>query len=165
MSDASLIRTILARECDTVNEYEKLAAQAEDPAVRRLILHFAEEEKEHIAECAMALAGLDPAYKAFLSKPLSHIDPALDAGTHEPTTVHAAPAGSQPTDGQPAATDSAATTDPAATTVPAAARRSPAAASATAAARPPVTEFAGGHLINDPFARTVGSLFRAAIKR
>ena len=151
MSDASLIRTILARECDTVNEYEALAAQAEDPAVRRLILHFAEEEKEHIAECAMALAGLDPAYKAFLSKPLSHIDPALDAGAHEPTTLHTPPAAVQS-----AAADAPAVLAPAS---------APAAHGATAAARPPVTEFAGGHLINDPFARTVGSLFRATIKR
>lgn len=70
--DASLIRIVLARECETVNEYEALAARAQDETTRNLLLHLAHEEKEHIAECALFLAQLDSAYKSFLEKPLDH---------------------------------------------------------------------------------------------
>lgn len=130
MSDASLIRTILARECDTVNEYEALAAQAEDPAVRKLILHFAEEEKEHIAECALALAHIDAPFKRFLDKPLSHVDDAWSTPQAEPTAQAEAPAPVAP---------SAPPAEPA----------------------EPVTLASGVRLLQDPYAATVGSLFRA----
>jgi len=70
--DAAILRDVLARECDTVNHYESLAAKAEDRSVRELMLHLALEEKEHIAECARLLAHLDADYAEMLKKPLSH---------------------------------------------------------------------------------------------
>ncbi len=52
--DTALVRRVLARELDTINEYEAMAQSAEDPTVRAFLLHLAQEEKEHVAE-AMAL--------------------------------------------------------------------------------------------------------------
>ena len=134
MSDASIIRTILARECDTVNEYEILAAQAEDPRIRSLVLHLAEEEKEHIAECALLLARIDAEYARYLDKSLDHIDEMWNeqegSAEHAPTApAHAAPQ------------------------------------TTTAAPGPAPVMPSGTQITNDPYARTIGSLFRADTKR
>ena len=80
-TDAHLLRTVIARECDTVNEYNELAAKASEPAIQALLFHLADEEKEHIAECSLLLARLDPSYQSYLKKPLSHVDPSLDFET------------------------------------------------------------------------------------
>ena len=69
--DADLIREVLARESETVTRYLHLAAQAEDPVTRDLILHLAKEEKEHIAECAKYLTLLDGAYRRYFERDLS----------------------------------------------------------------------------------------------
>lgn len=52
--DVRLLRAVLARELETINEYEVMAEQAEDPHIREFFLHLAKEEKEHVGE-AMAL--------------------------------------------------------------------------------------------------------------
>ncbi len=52
--DTALVRRVLARELDTINEYEAMAESAADPTIRAFLLHLAQEEKEHVAE-AMAL--------------------------------------------------------------------------------------------------------------
>jgi hypothetical protein len=52
--DVAFVRRVLARELDTINEYEALAKRAQDPRVRAFLSHLANEEKEHVAE-AMAL--------------------------------------------------------------------------------------------------------------
>ena len=52
--DTALVRRVLARELDTINEYEAMAESAQDPTIRAFLLHLAQEEKEHVAE-AMAL--------------------------------------------------------------------------------------------------------------
>lgn len=70
--DASILRDIIARECDTVNEYEALAERAASESVRQLVLHLAAEEKEHIAECTRLLAQVDPLFAELMSKPLTH---------------------------------------------------------------------------------------------
>ena len=75
--DARLVRTVMARECDTVNEYYALAEQATSEAIRALLMHLADEEKEHIAECSLVLAKLDASYGHYLTKPIGHVDPAL----------------------------------------------------------------------------------------
>lgn len=69
--DADLIREILARESETVSQYLHLAAKAEDPVTRDLILHLAKEEKEHIAECAKYLTLLDGEYRRYFERDLS----------------------------------------------------------------------------------------------
>lgn len=52
--DVRLLRAVLARELETINEYEIMAEQAEDALIRDFFLHLAKEEKEHVGE-AMAL--------------------------------------------------------------------------------------------------------------
>ena len=81
-SDAAILREILARECETVNHYESLAARAESDSVRTLVLHLASEEKEHIAECARLLAHVDDEYAQMMAKPLAHAlgEHAVEAG-------------------------------------------------------------------------------------
>lgn len=69
MADDVLIRTVLARECDTINEYLELAARAQSPEVRALLLHIAEEEREHVAVCVQALRRLDPEQAAWFDRP------------------------------------------------------------------------------------------------
>lgn len=54
VSDVALVRRVLARELDTINEYEALAVRAKDPTIKAFFRHLALEEKEHVAE-AMAL--------------------------------------------------------------------------------------------------------------
>jgi rubrerythrin len=76
--DAQLIRTIMARECDTVNAYEAMAEEAEDESIRNLILHIAEEELEHIAECARVLEKLDPRYARMVKHVATHLDDNLN---------------------------------------------------------------------------------------
>lgn len=94
--DASLIREIMARECDTVNHYVALAARAVDENVRALILHLAREEKEHIAECSRSLAALDPEYAQLLQKPFAHaLDGGQDAQPAPPPSPPAAAPGLQ----------------------------------------------------------------------
>ncbi len=152
MSDASLIRTILARECDTVNEYETLAAQAESEVIRNLILHLAKEEKEHIAECALVLARLDAEYRTYLAKPLSHVDEGFadDAVIASVQASAAAPldspAGAAPHPDSPAGA-AGATPSPAPSAVD----------GGTVTALP-----SGARISNHPNATTVGGLFRSA---
>jgi len=148
VSDANLIRTILARECDTVNEYEALAARAQDPKIRNLILHFAEEEKEHIAECALVLARIDSQYATYLNKSLTHIDEAW-AEPNEPS--------------EPNEPNEPATPNPTPAVAPETETNAP--VDARSVDVPGVTLASGIRLTNDPYAQTVGSLFRAPTKR
>ena len=88
--DARLVRTVMARECDTVNEYYALAEQATSEAIRALLMHLADEEKEHIAECSLVLAKLDASYSHYLNKPIGHVDPALAEDASAPSPASAA---------------------------------------------------------------------------
>jgi hypothetical protein len=49
------------RELETINHYQELHDQASDPAVKTLMLHLMEEEKEHVAELTALLRALDAA--------------------------------------------------------------------------------------------------------
>lgn len=91
--DATILREILARECETVNHYQALAATAESASVRELVLHLASEEKEHIAECARLLAHVDTEYAAMMAKPLQHaIGPlAPEEGQAPPAEIQPSP--------------------------------------------------------------------------
>ena len=53
-SDVALLRTVLSRELETINEYEQFAEMAQEEDLRAFFKHLADEEKEHVAE-AMAL--------------------------------------------------------------------------------------------------------------
>lgn len=54
MDDLARLRLVLARELETINEYEAHARAASDEKMRAFFMHLADEEKEHVAE-AMAL--------------------------------------------------------------------------------------------------------------
>lgn len=58
--DVRLLRAALARELDTINEYEEMAEQAEDPLIRDFFYHLAVEEKEHVAEAMALIERRDP---------------------------------------------------------------------------------------------------------
>jgi hypothetical protein len=58
-TDIARVRTVLARELDTINHYESLAAEAKDVSVRQFMLHLALEEKEHVAEAMALIRRLD----------------------------------------------------------------------------------------------------------
>jgi len=69
-SDVALIRRVLARELETINEYEASARGASSPEVAAFFLHLAAEEKEHVAEAVHMLRLLDAGQEAHFSKPV-----------------------------------------------------------------------------------------------
>ena len=58
--DIILLRDILARELETINNYQNLLAKSKRPDIRAFIAHITEEEKEHVAESIELLKELDP---------------------------------------------------------------------------------------------------------
>ena len=70
-SDVALIRRVLARELETINEYEASARSASSPEVSAFFLHLAAEEKEHVAEAVHMLRLLDAGQEAHFSKPVA----------------------------------------------------------------------------------------------
>lgn len=62
--DLLALRETLARELDTINEYELLIEQAASPEVKALLAHLRDEEKEHVAECTEYIRRLDPVQDA-----------------------------------------------------------------------------------------------------
>lgn len=83
--DIARIRQVLARELETINEYEQLARDSESEEARNFFLHLALEEKEHVAEATWLLAKLDPEQMAQYEKDFSK-------GHLEPTAAPAKPA-------------------------------------------------------------------------
>lgn len=64
MADASsatlrAVRLALVRELETINHYAELAEMADEPAVKQLMLHLMDEEKEHVAELTATLRHFD----------------------------------------------------------------------------------------------------------
>lgn len=63
-TDLELVRQVLARELDTITQYEKASQEAESELIRAFFRHLADEEKEHVAEAFQLLLQLDPSQKA-----------------------------------------------------------------------------------------------------
>ena len=63
-TDLELVRQVLARELDTISQYEKASEQAQSELIRSFFRHLADEEKEHVAEAYKLLLQLDPAQRA-----------------------------------------------------------------------------------------------------
>lgn len=63
--DLLVLRDTLARELDTINEYERAIEKAGTPAVKALLAHLRDEEKEHVAECMQYIRRLDAAQNRF----------------------------------------------------------------------------------------------------
>lgn len=57
--DLGLLRSLLARELETINHYRLLASRAEEGDAREFFLHIVEEEKLHVADVLRAIARLD----------------------------------------------------------------------------------------------------------
>lgn len=58
--DLALLRTLMARELETINHYRALAERADAGEARELLLHVLEEEKHHVAQALGMMASLDP---------------------------------------------------------------------------------------------------------
>lgn len=88
--DAARVRSVLARELDTISEYEAAAREAASDEVRAFLRHLAREEKEHVAEATALLRRLDAEQEAEFGAPdgtLEHFQ-----GRPRPGPVPAAPA-------------------------------------------------------------------------
>jgi hypothetical protein len=91
-SDVALVRQVLARELETINEYESFARASTSPEVRDFFLHLASEEKEHVTEAIHMLRLLDTGLDALFSKPIAegHFQGAI-AGEKPPAAPPPAP--------------------------------------------------------------------------
>lgn len=69
LDDVARIRRVLARELETINEYEAFARASSSPEVRAFFLHLAAEEKEHVSEAVHMLRMLDTGQDAHFTKP------------------------------------------------------------------------------------------------
>lgn len=88
MIDLEILRRTVARELDTINQYERDAAAAQDPRVRAFLEHLAWEEKEHVAE-GMAVLRLFDARQDELASRGAHF---LEGAPEAPPTSASAPA-------------------------------------------------------------------------
>ncbi|HYP26867.1 MAG TPA: hypothetical protein VE262_09125 [Blastocatellia bacterium] len=68
ISDLMLLRDILAREVNTINNYQSLLPQATTSEVATFISHILEEEKEHVAEALNLIKEMDPNQAALLAR-------------------------------------------------------------------------------------------------
>lgn len=59
-TDKDLIRLAMAAELDAASLYERMAARAQDPGLKKVLLDIAHEEKIHIEEFETLLYKLDP---------------------------------------------------------------------------------------------------------
>lgn len=59
------LRAVMARELETINEYEQFADATEDPDIKTLFQHLADEEKEHVTEVYEVLKKRDAAQAAW----------------------------------------------------------------------------------------------------
>jgi len=93
LDDVARIRRVLARELETINEYEAFARASSQPEVRAFFLHLAAEEKEHVSEAVHMLRLLDAGQEAHFTKPFipGHFEPTAP-GAGAPPAAAPAPA-------------------------------------------------------------------------
>jgi hypothetical protein len=96
LNDVARIRRVLARELETINEYEAFAQSSAHPEVRAFFAHLAAEEKEHVAEATQMLRMLDAAQDAHFTQPVApgHFQKAVGQPAPSPAATPAAPASS-----------------------------------------------------------------------
>jgi len=100
-TDMERVRLVLARELETINEYERLAREADSPEVKAFFAHLAAEEKEHVAEATLVLRQLDAKQDAYFVQGIApgHFEGAPSAAPAGPV----APAAPAPQPASPAA--------------------------------------------------------------
>ena len=59
--DVAMLRLVVLRELETINQYEEMARDAEEEHLRSFFRHLADEEKEHVSEAMALLAERDEA--------------------------------------------------------------------------------------------------------
>ncbi|WP_223632653.1 ferritin [Corallococcus sp. EGB] len=93
-SDVARIRAVLARELETINEYEAYAEDSSHPEVKAFFLHLAAEEKEHVSEATHMLRMLDKGQDAHFAKPFvpGHFQAAAGGAPAAEPTVAPPPA-------------------------------------------------------------------------
>jgi hypothetical protein len=69
LDDVARIRRVLARELETINEYEAFARASSSPEVRAFFLHLAAEEKEHVSEAVHMLRMMDAGQDTHFAAP------------------------------------------------------------------------------------------------
>jgi hypothetical protein len=104
LSDVARIRRVLARELETINEYEAFAQASSNPEVRAFFAHLAAEEKEHVAEATQMLRMLDSAQDTHFANPIapSHFQKAIGAPPAPSLAPPPAPAPAPPSAAAPA---------------------------------------------------------------
>jgi len=90
LDDVARIRLVLARELETINEYEAHARASSHPEVRAFFLHLAAEEKEHVSEAVHMLRMLDSGQNDHFAKPFvpGHFESTSNGGP--PAAAHVA---------------------------------------------------------------------------
>ncbi len=113
LSDVARIRRVLARELETITEYEAFAEASSHPEVRAFFAHLASEEKEHVAEAIHMLRMLDPAQESHFAQPITpgHFQKAQGAPPPAPPAP-AAPPPPPSNGGRPAALEPVSTLPP-----------------------------------------------------
>lgn len=66
--DMAILRLGIVAEYDAVNLYEKLAGLASDENIKKVMLHVANEEKEHVGEFEFLLEHIDPEHDEYEDK-------------------------------------------------------------------------------------------------
>ncbi|MCE9671285.1 ferritin [Myxococcus stipitatus] len=96
LDDVARIRRVLARELETINEYEAFARASSHPEVRAFFLHLASEEKEHVSEAVHMLRMLDSGQDGRFTTPIApgHFQQAISGGA--PATPPPPPPGPPP---------------------------------------------------------------------
>lgn len=104
LNDVARIRRVLARELETINEYEAFAQAASSPEVRAFFAHLAAEEKEHVAEATQMLRQLDSAQNAHFANPIApgHFQKAIGASPVPSPAPAPSPAAPGSPNGRPA---------------------------------------------------------------
>ena len=89
LDDVARIRRVLARELETINEYEAFARAASSPEVRAFFLHLAAEEKEHVSEAVHMLRMLDTGQDTHFTQPFvpGHFEGPPGAAAPPPTVA------------------------------------------------------------------------------
>ena len=78
-NDARIGRKIMVDELNTINEYESMAENADDPKVAELVRDIADEEKVHTGEGAAIVAENDPRAKEAMEEGLEEAGEILKA--------------------------------------------------------------------------------------
>jgi rubrerythrin len=85
--DVAILRQILQRELETINAYEEMLERIKDPALRTIVEHITDEEREHVAEMYELIVERDARQKSSAQNSRRHVDQAL--GLVEPPAEEA----------------------------------------------------------------------------